>query len=163
MHGVHYLFFEPTEDLYSFPPDGLEKSEQLALFKLMPTSTGFEPPALINTLRLKRGIMKAITSVKLSSTNRFALIGYGVRSQGIVEGHEHPLAACEIMAMQRIQVPSCGDCNKKSWSPITTVAVINDVEDEVNAAYFHPVAGQGLVYGTKRGKVRAYHSVSTSC
>ena len=110
--------------------------------------------------------MKAITSVKLSSTNRFALIGYGVRSNGIVEGHDNPLAACEIMALQRprsvalLTAPMAsdrGDCKKpEALGTIATVGVINDIEDEVNIAHFHPIPGQGLVYGTKKGKVRVY-------
>lgn len=31
-----------------------------------------------------------------------------------------------------------------------------DREDEVNIALFHPDAGQGIVYGTKVGKVRKF-------
>nr|CAD1830859.1 unnamed protein product [Ananas comosus var. bracteatus] len=34
------------------------------------------------------------------------------------------------------------------------VRVLPSAEDEVNVACFHPLAGGGLVYGTKEGKLR---------
>jgi hypothetical protein len=37
-----------------------------------------------------------------------------------------------------------------------TAAVITDEADEVNIAQFHTIAGCGLVYGTKSGKVRVF-------
>jgi activator-of-BECN1-regulated-autophagy protein 1 len=37
-----------------------------------------------------------------------------------------------------------------------TVKVVEDLEDEVNIAQFHPMPGYGVVYGTKRGKTRAF-------
>jgi hypothetical protein len=39
-----------------------------------------------------------------------------------------------------------------------TVAVVLDPRDEVNIARFMPVAGTGLVYGSKTGRVRATSS-----
>lgn len=32
--------------------------------------------------------------------------------------------------------------------------VIPSAEDEVNAACFHPIPGQGIAYGTKEGRLR---------
>lgn len=52
------------------------------------------------------------------------------------------IAACEILSAQHSSLP--------------TVKVVEDVEDEVNIAQFHPMPGYGLVYGTKRGKTRAF-------
>ena len=37
-----------------------------------------------------------------------------------------------------------------------TKAVMCDSDDEVNIAQYHPVAGHGIVYGTKRGKIRTF-------
>jgi len=34
------------------------------------------------------------------------------------------------------------------------VRIIPSVEDEVNAACFHPIPGQGIAYGTKEGRLR---------
>ena len=39
---------------------------------------------------------------------------------------------------------------------MNTVSIINAEDDEVNIAQFHPLPGQGILYGTKRGKVRVY-------
>jgi activator-of-BECN1-regulated-autophagy protein 1 len=35
-------------------------------------------------------------------------------------------------------------------------SIMTDVEDEVNIAQFHPIPGMGMLYGTKRGKVRMF-------
>jgi activator-of-BECN1-regulated-autophagy protein 1 len=37
-----------------------------------------------------------------------------------------------------------------------TVNIISDQEDEVNIAQFHPQAGFGILYGTKKAKVRVF-------
>ncbi|CAI9276614.1 unnamed protein product [Lactuca saligna] len=39
-------------------------------------------------------------------------------------------------------------------SDMELVSVLPSAEDEVNVACFHPLAGVGLVYGTKEGKLR---------
>lgn len=43
--------------------------------------------------------MRAVTSVKLSPSVKYGLIGYGVRSEGAVEHHAHRKVACEIMRL----------------------------------------------------------------
>ena len=40
-----------------------------------------------------------------------------------------------------------------------TVCILEDYEDEVNIAQFHPLPGNGVLYGTKRGKIRKYQRV----
>jgi hypothetical protein len=35
-----------------------------------------------------------------------------------------------------------------------------DQDDEVNIAQFHALPGQGIVYGTKRGKIRSFMHAS---
>ena len=41
--------------------------------------------------------MKAVTSIKFSPTGRSAILGYGVRRAGTVEGHPSKTAACEVI------------------------------------------------------------------
>ena len=84
--------------------------------------------------------MKAVTSTKLSSTCRTALVGFGVRKDGVVYGHSHLTVACEVIDL----------------GSMATVCVLADHEDEVNIAQFHPLPGNGVLYGTKKGKIRKY-------
>ena len=51
--------------------------------------------------------------------------------------------ACEIIQLNKFE-------NGVESAPISIIA---DYDDEVNIAQFHPDAGSGIVYGTKRGKV----------
>jgi hypothetical protein len=39
---------------------------------------------------------------------------------------------------------------------LSTKAVMCDPDDEVNIAQFHPIPGHGIIYGTKRGKIRTF-------
>jgi len=123
---------------------GMRYDDYVCIFKfeyneLLQTLT----PVLLNARHLQGKLMKAITSTKLSPTGRYVLIGYGVRStEGIVEDHKQRDAACEIID---IQDPS-----------LQTKAVMCDRDDEVNIAQFHPLPGHGVVYGTKRGKIRTF-------
>ena len=39
---------------------------------------------------------------------------------------------------------------------LPAVKILSNDEDEVNIAQFHPNAGYGLLYGTKRGKVKVF-------
>ncbi|KAE9460740.1 hypothetical protein C3L33_07343, partial [Rhododendron williamsianum] len=41
-------------------------------------------------------------------------------------------------------------------SDMELVSVLPSAEDEVNVACFHPLAGGGIVYGTKEGKLRVF-------
>ncbi len=103
-------------------------------------------PILVRCLSLNNKLMKAVTSAKLSCTNRFALVGYGVRDDNQVEGHTHGHAACEIFDLEIMK----------------SFMIMSDAEDEVNIAQFHPDPGKGLLYGTKKGKVRAFHPKDSS-
>lgn len=62
--------------------------------------------------------MKAVTSVKLSPSNKYGLLGFGVRSQigNIVEGHRSSHVACEVIKLE----------------DMTSAAVMEDTEDEVS-------------------------------
>jgi hypothetical protein len=68
----------------------MKSDDYICIFKLdFNKTTGVIEPVLINTKQLKGKLMKAITSTKFSSTGRFVLVGYGVRSAaGVVEDHE---------------------------------------------------------------------------
>jgi len=61
-------------------------------------------------------LLKAVTSTKLSPTGRYALVGYGVRQAGLVLGHSHPDATCEVLSLV---------------DHMSSVAVFCDEEDEV--------------------------------
>ena len=65
--------------------------------------------------------MRAVTSVKLSPSNKYGLLGFGVRSQvgNIVEGHQSSHVACEVIKLD----------------DMTSVAVMEDSEDEVSIYY----------------------------
>lgn len=47
-------------------------------------------PTIVNAKPLAGSLMRAITSVKWSSTSRYILTGFGVRSDGRVQDHSHP-------------------------------------------------------------------------
>jgi hypothetical protein len=55
-----------------------------------------EAPTLLRYKPLTGPLLKAVTSAKLSPQGRYALIGYGVRSQGVVEDHVHSMVASEV-------------------------------------------------------------------
>ena len=59
--------------------------------------------------------MRAVTSVKLSPSVNYGLIGYGVRSEGAVEHHAHRKVACEVMRL----------------ADMTSKCVMSDEVDEV--------------------------------
>ncbi len=98
------------------------------------------PPTLQSCKRLPSHLLQAITSARISSSCRYIMLGFGVRRDGIVVGHSEPKAVCEIVNLMSDDLES--------------VCVVADEEDEVNIAQFHPTPGMGVVYGTKRGKVR---------
>ena len=117
----------------------LTRYRPLTRFNDTNNNTSINTNTNINT---NSALMKAVTSAKLSPTGRYALIGYGVRNRGVVEDHPHSLVACEVI-----------DIMEKG---IKTVSVMSDNDDEVNIAQFHPAPGSGILYGTKKGKVRVF-------
>jgi WD40 repeat protein len=101
---------------------------------------------LLQCRTITESLMKAITSVKLSPTSRYGLLGYGVRKEGRVEAHRYGHVASEVISLRG------GD--------LGMAAVMTDEVDEVNIAQFHPLPGGGLIYGTKRGRVRVFKRAS---
>mmetsp|Transcript_11759 Transcript_11759/g.21827 ORF Transcript_11759/g.21827 Transcript_11759/m.21827 type:complete len:712 (+) Transcript_11759:58-2193(+) len=98
---------------------------------------------LVQSKHLPGSLMRAVTSMKLSPSGRLGLIGYGVRVNDNVMHHTNRKVACEIL-----------DLTKK----MSTSCIMSDDVDEVNIAQFHPIPGSGILYGTKRGKVRVFCS-----
>mmetsp|Transcript_22029 Transcript_22029/g.32108 ORF Transcript_22029/g.32108 Transcript_22029/m.32108 type:complete len:522 (+) Transcript_22029:222-1787(+) len=136
------VFADPKR---SPPPPGWVVEERMCLFKLDSitdsSNTSIPAPSLVSSKPLPGSLMRAVTSMKISPSGRLGLIGYGVRSDGVVEHHDNVKVACEIMDLETM----------------TSRCVMTDEVDEVNIAQFHPVPGCGILYGTKRGRVRVFH------
>jgi hypothetical protein len=81
------FFYDPRlgQDI----PLGWRQEEHFCLLKLNINDEIFENPTLLNYRPLTSALMKAVTSTKISSTGRYALVGYGVRNNGVVEDHDH--------------------------------------------------------------------------
>eukprot|EP01036_Dinobryon_divergens_P027952 gene27954-36820_t len=137
------LLHDPRKASSGGLPIGWSSEEHLCLFQLNFEDNVLLPPKLMTTKHLPGSLMKAITSTKLSPTCRYALVGYGVRLDGEVQDHPEKNVACEVVSLLQS-------------TNLKTVATMSDKEDEVNVAQFHPHAGRGIVYGTKKGKVRCF-------
>lgn len=82
--------------------EGWRVEDYLCVFKLqLYHPPGSDPlsvpaigtPSIVNAKPLAGSLMRAITSVKWSSTSRYILTGFGVRSDGRVQDHSHPYVA----------------------------------------------------------------------
>ncbi|XP_057483599.1 uncharacterized protein LOC130770251 isoform X1 [Actinidia eriantha] len=86
-----------------------------------------------------------LTSIQFSPTSEHILLAYGRRHssllKSIVINGETSLPIYTVLEVYRV-------------SDMELVSVLPSAEDEVNVACFHPLAGSGLVYGTKEGKLR---------
>ncbi|KAI3787868.1 hypothetical protein L2E82_00354 [Cichorium intybus] len=86
-----------------------------------------------------------LTSIQFSPTSEHILLAYGRRHssllKSIVINGETSLSVYTVLEVYRV-------------SDMELVSVLPSAEDEVNVACFHPLAGGGLVYGTKEGKLR---------
>lgn len=86
-----------------------------------------------------------LTSIQFSPTSEHLLLAYGRRHgsllQSVVTDGETSIHIYTILEVYRV-------------SDMELVRVLPSSEDEVNVACFHPSVGQGLVYGTKEGKLR---------
>ncbi|GMH32976.1 hypothetical protein BSKO_00810 [Bryopsis sp. KO-2023] len=93
-----------------------------------------------------------LTSVQFSPGSDMILLSYGRKhrflvrelvSQGQTIGEIHTL----------LEVYRASD--------LALVRVLHSVEDEANTACFHPFAGEGILYGTKGGKLRILRHTQT--
>ncbi|XAR61031.1 hypothetical protein NMG60_11034608 [Bertholletia excelsa] len=86
-----------------------------------------------------------LTSIQFSPTSEHILLAYGRRHssllKSIVINGDTSLPIYTVLEVYRV-------------SDLELVSVLPSAEDEVNVACFHPLAGGGLVYGTKEGKLR---------
>lgn len=103
--------------------------------------------ATFGSVLVSRAIRAAhcLTSIQFSPTSEHILLAYGRRHgsllKSIVIDGETALPIYTILEVYRV-------------SDMEIVRVLPSAEDEVNVASFHPLAGGGLVYGTKEGKLR---------
>ncbi|XP_059652607.1 uncharacterized protein LOC132299799 [Cornus florida] len=86
-----------------------------------------------------------LTSIQFSPTSEHLLLAYGRRHSSLlmsvlIDG-ETTIPIYTILEVYRV-------------SDMELVRVLPSAEDEVNVACFHPSVGDGLVYGTKEGKLR---------
>lgn len=86
-----------------------------------------------------------LTSIQFSPTSEHILLAYGRRHssllRSIIIDEETAIPIYTILEVYRV-------------SDMELVRVLPSAEDEVNVACFNPLAGGGLVYGTKEGKLR---------
>ncbi|KAF6141831.1 hypothetical protein GIB67_003202 [Kingdonia uniflora] len=86
-----------------------------------------------------------LTSIQFSPTSEHILLAYGRRHssllRSIVIDGETTIPIYTILEVYRV-------------SDMELVRVLPTAEDEVNVACFHPLVGEGLVYGTMEGKLR---------
>lgn len=115
---------------------------------------------------LTGALMRAVTSVKFSPSCRYAVIGYGVRHRGGVQDHPVSTVSCEIVRIN--QSPSVVSSthawpnSKETPAPdiaptdLASSGIVADIEDEVNIVQFLSIPGAGMVYGTKKGRIKAF-------
>lgn len=86
-----------------------------------------------------------LTSIQFSPTSEHILLAYGRRHssllKSIVVNGETSLPIYTVLEVYRV-------------SDLEVVSMLPSAEDEVNVACFHPLAGGGLAYGTKEGRLR---------
>ncbi|TDH70828.1 hypothetical protein CCR75_001213 [Bremia lactucae] len=110
------------------------QSTWLALISLDPEQLG----RVVQTCHLAETAAGGVTSVKISPTSAYVLLGYGVRDR-IQRETEFP-----IHRVTRIY----------RWEDMELLSHVESALDDVNIALFSPICGGGFLYGTKQGKLR---------
>jgi len=85
-----------------------------------------------------------LTSLQFSPTSEHVLVAYGRRH----------ISLCSLVVDNGYMVPVHTVLEVYRVADMSLVRVLPSMEDEVNAASFHPTPGGGIVYGTKEGKLR---------
>lgn len=85
-----------------------------------------------------------LTSIQFSPTSEHVLLAYGRRHPSLYLLMADAESFSQVHTI--LEIFSAKDMH--------LVRIIPSVEDEVNAACFHPIPGQGIAYGTKEGKLR---------
>lgn len=86
-----------------------------------------------------------LTSVQFSPGSDMILLSYGRK-------HASLLRCLELNGTTVAQIHTLLELY--SAKTLALVRVMHSPEDEANTASFHPFAGEGIVYGTKNGKLR---------
>eukprot|EP00262_Sarcandra_glabra_P015611 TRINITY_DN4866_c0_g1_i2.p1 TRINITY_DN4866_c0_g1~~TRINITY_DN4866_c0_g1_i2.p1 ORF type:complete len:480 (+),score=94.04 TRINITY_DN4866_c0_g1_i2:24-1442(+) len=86
-----------------------------------------------------------LTSIQFSPTSDHILLAYGRRHSSLLRS---------FVVDGETATPIYTNLEVYRVSDMELVGVIPSAEDEVNVACFHPLAGGGLVYGTKEGRLR---------
>ncbi|KAG2765149.1 hypothetical protein PC129_g6005 [Phytophthora cactorum] len=110
------------------------QSTWLALISLDPEQLG----RVVQTCHLAETAAGGVTSVKISPTSAYVLLGYGVRDR-IQRETEFP-----VHRVTRIY----------RWEDMALLSHVESAMDDVNIALFSPICGGGFLYGTKQGKLR---------
>ncbi|CAN0248292.1 unnamed protein product, partial [Phaeothamnion confervicola] len=92
---------------------------------------------------------REVTSIKLSPSSAFAILGCGVRD-AVRPGAPDYVAGAGDPASARPHPVSF----IYRTSDMRLVHTVQSVQDDVNVARFHPEPGFGFMYGTKQGRVR---------
>ena len=130
------------------PPPRLPTPPQRVIFEIRVVS--MEGASLGEVVRARRvRAAHCLTSVQFSPTGEHLLLAYGKKHSSLLRslvmegGTLMPLhTILEVIALRDMGL----------------VRVLPSVEDEINAACFHPIPGVGLAYGTKEGKLRILRS-----
>jgi activator-of-BECN1-regulated-autophagy protein 1 len=88
---------------------------------------------------------QCLTSVQFSPTSGHILIGYGKKHSSLLRS---------LVARQNSLIPVHTILEVVRTSDMTITRVLPSTEDEINAASWHPIPGEGIAYGTKEGKLR---------
>ena len=87
---------------------------------------------------------QCLTSIQFSPTSAHVLLAYGRRHAALEILMPHGDSFSQVHTILEVF------CTEN----MRLVRIIPSVEDEVNAACFHPTPGQGIAYGTKEGRLR---------
>ncbi|XVE72840.1 hypothetical protein DITRI_Ditri11bG0070500 [Diplodiscus trichospermus] len=103
--------------------------------------------ATFGSVLVSRAIRAAhcLTSIQFSPTSEHILLAYGRRHGSLLKS---------IVIDGKTTSPIYTVLEVYRVSDMELVRVLPSGEDEVNVACFHPFAGEGLVYGTKEGRLR---------
>lgn len=86
-----------------------------------------------------------LTSVQFSPAGDHLLLAYGKKHSSLLRS---------LVVERDSLVPLHTILEVVSLSAMSLVRVLPSVDDEINAACFHPAAGGGFAYGTKEGRLR---------
>jgi len=127
----------------------LRSSSQDSMYKLVVLNLGNkDAPSIRSEHMLGIDRARGVTSIKFSPTCEHIVLAYGIRLRPQLSSF-----TSSTNSRHRIAVVFHAPLDSDVISPR---CVITSLEDDVNIACFHPLVGNGLVYGTRQGKLRRY-------